>query len=186
MAYDPEIVLSGDRPSVLLDLSRPTLQLGPDAPELILNQPSTTLALLSPPLSLVLDSPPAPSLSGGSGSQVVDVILTSGETISGHKVVVATTDGHALIADTTVYAADPLFMPVGVALNSATVGNPVTVRARGVLVEPSWSWTRGPLYLGSAGQLTQTPPNTGPVVRMGVALNPTTVLVEPEMVARAA
>jgi hypothetical protein len=56
--------------------------------------------------------------------------------------------------DNVAHLAAPLWITTG----AASPGSPVDVLITGLMVEPSWSWTPGPVYLGANGQLTQTPP----------------------------
>lgn len=51
----------------------------------------------------------------------------------------------------------------------------------GEITDAVWSWTRGsPIFLGTNGQLTQTPPTTGILLVLGQPASPTTInLVQP-------
>lgn len=100
--------------------------------------------------------------------------------LSGQRVVTATgatTVGYASATNPT-HAAAPLWLT----LNAAASGQPVAVQAYGLVTEPSWSWTPGLVYLGTAGVLTQTVPTTPAAVfcaAAGVALTATAVLFDP-------
>jgi hypothetical protein len=70
---------------------------------------------------------------------------------------------------------------VGVTTGAVSIGQPVSVQIQDVLDEPSWSWTPGlPVYAGTNGVLSQTPPSSGYLVVVGVALTPTKMRIEPE------
>ena len=97
-------------------------------------------------------------------------------TVSGGRAVALNADGEAIHAD----GADDDFAwrVVGLALNGANLGNPVTIATAGEVEEPTWSWIEGkPVFLGSAGSLTQTPPTSGFILVVGSAVGATRILV---------
>lgn len=60
---------------------------------------------------------------------------------------------------------------VGIALTTTTIGNPVTIQNSGVITYSGWNWSLGqPIFIGSAGVLTQTVPISGFVQTIGVAI----------------
>ena len=70
---------------------------------------------------------------------------------------------------------------LGIAVNAASAaGQPVTVRRRGPVSEAAWAWDEGPVFVGIAGQLPQTPVDPGWLCRIGMAINATTVEVDPQ------
>ena len=71
----------------------------------------------------------------------------------------------------------------GVTTGAASEDATVTIMANGEMTEGSWSWSPGPVWLGTSGTLTQTPPSSGSVVRVGTALGATTLFVEPRLLA---
>jgi hypothetical protein len=111
------------------------------------------------------------------GVPVSTVTLLASGAISGHRVVVADATGVAAYADATNPAHSGRV--VGITLGAAADGDPVTVAVGGDIEEPSWTWSAGPLYLGTAGGLTQSAPTSGFVQVLGVALSPTRIVVEP-------
>jgi hypothetical protein len=72
--------------------------------------------------------------------------------------------------------------PLWITMGAATTGTAVEVVMFGALTEPSWTWTPGPLYLGAAGALTQTPPSAlgGAtfLAQIGVASGATAVFID--------
>lgn len=76
--------------------------------------------------------------------------------LSGHRAVTARPDGSLEYASNTNPA--HLAAPIWVTTQAAGVGDDVDVVVFGVLDEPTWSWTPGPIYLGAGGLLVQTPP----------------------------
>ncbi|MBL8895093.1 MAG: DUF2190 family protein [Rhizobiales bacterium] len=81
--------------------------------------------------------------------------LPAGAAVSGHRVI-AWENGEARHADPTVLTDSRRV--IGVSLNAALTGDPVTVRQSGLVVDTSLALTPGwPVYLGANGALTQTP-----------------------------
>ena len=67
---------------------------------------------------------------------------------------------------------------LGITAGAALAGAAVFVVTHGVMVEGSWNWTpRDPVYLGAGGALTQTPPATGLVLVVAIALTATSIEV---------
>lgn len=121
--------------------------------------------------------PADPPLAGSVGR--IELTGAAGQTLSGHRAVTRGVDG------TLIYAGndDPAFLhtPVWITTGAASAGSVVEVVAYGLLIEPSWSWAPGPIYLGVGGSLTQTPP-TAPgaafLAQVGVATSATSVFVD--------
>lgn len=91
--------------------------------------------------------------------------------------VVCLNDSNALIlADSsTLSHAFRLVGLLQVALNSGTA----TPLVRGIVSDASWSWdTSKPIWLGTAGFLTQTPPLTGFQVQVATPLTTNTIHFE--------
>ena len=105
------------------------------------------------------------------GSAYDTVLATASGALGGHRAVVIT-NGTAIHANNST---QPLVSGItqGAVVNGATV----TVQTTGQLTEPTWAWTSGPVYLGSDGLLTQSPPISGVIVELGTALTPTTLLI---------
>lgn len=94
--------------------------------------------------------------------------------IGGHRVVVATENGcnYADSADTS-----HINRVIGMTKSAWSLGDLVEVFNGGEIIEPSWSWNVGAVYLGSNGLLTQIPPTTGFIQQIGVALSATKLLI---------
>lgn len=78
---------------------------------------------------------------------------------------------------------DPATAPrvIGVLATSASaVNDPVTVRRRGTISELAWAWDVGPVWIGDTGLLTQIAPESGWLLQIGVALDSTTVDIDPQ------
>lgn len=126
-----------------------------------------------------IPGPPGPPGSGAATQ--VTATGTAGEALGGHRVVTRDAGGAFVYAssDNPAHAGLPLYLTTSAALAGAAV----TVVAEGEVVEGSWSWTPGPLYLGVGGLLTQTPP-TSPasafLAQVGYAGTATRVYVDRE------
>jgi hypothetical protein len=97
--------------------------------------------------------PPGPT--GGIALQ-----YQAGEALGGHRMVVLDDTGKAVYADNTVlsHANKVLGMTTG----AASMGDTATIQTGGEMTEPSWSWVLDtPIWLSSAGMLTQVAPVTG-------------------------
>lgn len=106
------------------------------------------------------------------------VSLLSAHAVSGHRAVISD-NGLARYADKDTPAHALLI--AGITLQSATMGSAVQVQTQGIVVEPSWNWTPGSIWLGNNGLLTQTRPTAGLLWELGTAYNATTILWEPDM-----
>lgn len=98
--------------------------------------------------------------------------------LSGHRLVVPESGGTVTVADYRDLSS--LSKPVWLTTGAATAGAAVPLLAFGMLVEPSWAWTQGPLFVGIDGLLTQTAPTTGYVRQVATAMDPTTVWFDPQ------
>lgn len=108
---------------------------------------------------------------------------TAGQVLSGHRVVrIDAATGKAVYADNSVLADAGALL--GVTLGAAVLNASVRVQAFGELTEATWTWTPGAaLYLGTAGQLTETPPELPAVFSecVAFALTATTILIDTEI-----
>ncbi|MCX4195971.1 hypothetical protein OMR07_10540 [Methylobacterium organophilum] len=95
--------------------------------------------------------------------------------LGGHRVVCAVPGGVDLASSDDAESASAV---IGLTTAAAAAGSPVSVVTHGPVVEPSWSFAIGPVYLGRDGLLTQDPPTAGCVLRIGRATAPTVLLVD--------
>lgn len=134
--------------------------------------PTTTLVPVSgPPGPPGAQGPAGPA--GGTATE-----MTAGVALSGHRLVTRNTSGAAIYADAT--NAGHINAPLWLTLGAASLGDQVSVQSAGIVTEPSWSWTPGPLYLSTNGQLTQISPTaSGAVflVQVGYATSATSVVL---------
>ena len=133
-----------------------------------------------PTVSVVaVDGPPGPAGPPGDVAGQLRLAGVAAVTLSGHRAVTPRPDG------TLDYASndDPtqINAPVWLTLGAAVAGAPVDVLVYGFIVEPSWSWDPGPIYLGVGGLLTQIPPDLTPALflaQVGFATGPTTLFFD--------
>jgi hypothetical protein len=113
---------------------------------------------------------------GPAGADAADqpIIMTAAETLGGHRAACASAAGAVYADPDDPDRADA----IGITTGAADLGATVTLQTGGDMVEPSWSWSPGPIYVGPAGTLTQTPPASGTLMQIGVAIAATRVLVD--------
>jgi hypothetical protein len=108
--------------------------------------------------------PPGPS---GEGVETVTGVYPASGAVSGHRVVKLMGDGSVGYADAAEIGDASIV--VGITLNAAASGADVQVREHGLITEAGWSWTPGlPVWLGSNGHLTQTPPAAPAVFSLAI------------------
>lgn len=96
-----------------------------------------------------------PGLNGDSSSAVTRI---ASQNLSGHRVIKINAQGLLQYASSALLP-DALRV-FGITTAAASIGAPCPVVQRGEVVEPSWNWNVNlPIYLGSDGVLTQTPPS---------------------------
>lgn len=65
---------------------------------------------------------------------------------------------------------------IGITMEAVDSGA-INVCTGGLMVDSSWTWVVGPLYVGENGVLTQTAPSIGFVLEVGTAISATTIVV---------
>lgn len=129
-----------------------------------------------------LDAQTASLLAGSGIGGSVSLLSASGTAataLSGHRVVTQLADGTIGYAsnDNLAHVHAPLWITSG----AASSGGEVQAVMFGSMTEPTWSWTPGPVYLGTTGQLTQsapTPPGAAFLAQVGAATSPTSLFVD--------
>ncbi|SDJ61660.1 hypothetical protein [Pseudomonas indica] len=99
----------------------------------------------------------------------------AGEVLSALRVVYEL-DGVVRILDYRDAAHIDLLL--GITLTAADPGIPVNVQRTGVIEDNSWTWTPGPVWLGTNGDLTQIPPADGYDVLLGAAMSATRITLD--------
>jgi len=146
--------------------------------EAAVTNPATTTTIGVVELSTAPANPAIPVAVGDNDPRLLNarLSLSAGETIPGHKVVSASGGGAFKASSTN---AGNIQGAVGISLNAAATGETVNIATSGRVDEPSWSWPVGkPIFLGTDGALVVTPPTTGYLLRVGISLAPTALLVQ--------
>lgn len=113
---------------------------------------------------------------GGSTGDIATATYDAGEVISALKALYLGTDGKVYHADSATTSTRNI---VGIATQSVLMGASIVVRHQHTLSDALWSWTVGsPVYVGAGGSLTQTPPATGYIAHVGIAITPTSIFVD--------
>ncbi len=99
-----------------------------------------------------------------SNSDVVTKVAA--QTISALKAVAMNSSFELVYADATNTTALNF---LGISITSGNTGLNVDVRLNGEIIDISWNWIPGPVYLGFNGNLTQTLVTPGYVVEIGMA-----------------
>ncbi len=112
-------------------------------------------------------------------TSIVQITATAGENISAHKgVIVDFASGKAYTADNdTLSHMDNV---TGVSVNAANTGDRVTIRTLGRLTDQSFSFSEGPVFLGSNGALVQSRPSASFLAQLGIAETENTLFVKIE------
>ena len=114
--------------------------------------------------------------SGGLVPLVADLSLNAGEALSALRAVTSDSNGDAVYASNDTLANAQV---IGITETAASSGASVAIRTSGLMTDPNWNWTKGTIYLGTNGQLTQTAPSGGAfVVHVARALTATTIQID--------
>lgn len=105
---------------------------------------------------------------GASGTQILTI--EAGESVGGHRVVyqAGTLAMHA--NENSLNEAEAV---IGISISAASPGVSLQVQRAGIIMEPTWSWSPGPVYLAGTGLMTQEAPSAGVLLQVGIALSPT-------------
>lgn len=122
-----------------------------------------------------VQGPPGPI--GPAGSVTPNTDYNAAFNLSGHRAVYVNDSKLLEYADNTTAAhANRVF---GITIRAVAGGSRASVMIFGKLTEPSWSWFTGQsIFLGADGQLQQTRPSSGFVLKLGYAVSNTTMFVD--------
>lgn len=105
------------------------------------------------------------------------LIKVGSRAISGHGVVACDAAGELVAADATNPAHQGAVL--GMVADAYSPGDEAVVQTGYVLEHSGWAWAPGPVLVGIAGQLVQTPPAGALFAQVvGQALSPTRVLID--------
>lgn len=117
-----------------------------------------------------LTGPAGPT--GPTGQSGTDALVLASVNLSALRAITTDASGEAIYADN---AAMNTSLVIGVSVSAALASDDVTVRIASLITDAGWTWTVGPVYLGTNGTLTQTAPTSGALTRIGVAIDATTI-----------
>lgn len=114
--------------------------------------------------------------SGGIVAANIDTSLTAGMSISALRCITTNASGEAVYATPDSLANAVV---IGISTTSGSLGDTIIVKTTGELSDASWSWTKGAIYLGANGTLTQTAPSGGSiVVHVAKAITATKIIID--------
>ena len=114
--------------------------------------------------------------SGGIVAANIDTSLTAGMSISALRCITTDSSGLAKYATPDSLANAVV---IGISTTAASTGQNITIKTSGQITDASWSWTKGAIYLGANGSLTQTAPTGGSiVVHVAKAITATTLIID--------
>ena len=117
-----------------------------------------------------------PPGAGASGA----IAATAGQIISGHRAVWINRTAQAFYASNADATA---LVAIGITLGAALSGDPVMVQTSGTVTEPSWNWASdATVWLSADGNLTQTIPVTGALVKIGTPVAADTLHIAPHVI----
>lgn len=149
--------------STTVVIERPNISVG--------NTPAPIINIEYPNVTLDIQS-------GGLVPLNVDLSMTAGVNLSALRAVTTDGSGNAVYASNTSLSNAVV---VGITETAANAGNAVSVRTAGIMTDAYWAWTKGPVFLGTNGTLTQTAPTSGAiVVQIGRAITATKLQVDIE------
>lgn len=115
-------------------------------------------------------------ISGGLVPAAIDTTLVASTSLSALRCI--TTDGSGLAKYATPDSLANALV-IGISTTAANTGENITIKTSGQLTDANWSWTKGAIYLGSNGTLTQTAPAGGNIiVHVGKAITATTIIID--------
>lgn len=115
-------------------------------------------------------------ISGGIVPAAIDTTLVASTSISALRCITTDSSGLAKYAtpDTLANA-----VVIGISTTSGITGDTITIKTSGQITDASWSWTKGAIYLGANGALTQTAPSGGSiVVHVAKAITATKIIID--------
>jgi len=112
---------------------------------------------------------------GSDGGTFVKDTAIAAISLSGQRVVCKNSSNQLIYADPDL----DNYGVLGITTSAISQGVLGEYLVAGILEEPSWSWIPGkPLFLQNNGQISQFPPNTGFLLRVGKALTSSKIFVQ--------
>ena len=115
-------------------------------------------------------------VSGGIVPAAIDTTLVASTSLSALRCITTDSSGLAKYATPDSLANAVV---IGISTTSASTGQNITIKTSGQITDASWSWTKGAIYLGANGALTQTAPTDGDIiVHVAKAITATTLIID--------
>ena len=115
-------------------------------------------------------------VSGGIVPAAIDTTLVASTSLSALRCITTDSSGLAKYATPDSLANAVV---IGISTTSASTGQNITIKTSGQITDASWNWTKGAIYLGANGSLTQTAPTGGSiVVHVAKAITTTTIIID--------
>ncbi|MDR0259511.1 MAG: hypothetical protein LBI76_06860 [Comamonas sp.] len=151
---------------ILIDQLPGEILVTPEQSEVLVAQEEVTVVIVADGAQ----GPPGPPGPPGGGDQYVT--RTAGQTISANRVLY---DRAGLVYPLGQADAENIYAILGLSVSAGQAGAQIAVQRSGTVIDSGWSWAYGRVYLGSNGQLTQTPPSSGFSVLIGFAATATSI-----------
>lgn len=100
--------------------------------------------------------------------------MVAAQNLSGHRVVKAVDGG---VDYASIVWPDEAKTVIGLTVGATLQGQFAKIQISGELMEPSWNWQLGPVFNGVDGLLTQNNPSSGYSLVVGIAIEPTKLLI---------
>lgn len=142
--------------------------------ELDYDQPTVELPVDCRPPRMVEVVTPGPAGPPGE-TEGATFLAVAGETIHGRRIVRIAND---LIYHPLMAVPAHAGQCIGLALQSGSTGAELLVRTSGQHADPGWNWLPGPVWCSDQGVLTQGPVSSGWLLKVGVAVNATTLNID--------
>ena len=114
--------------------------------------------------------------SGGIVPAAIDTTLVASTSLSALRCITTDSSGLAKYATPDSLANSVV---IGISTTSASTGQNITIKTSGQITDASWNWTKGAIYLGANGSLTQTAPTGGSIiVHVAKAITATTLIID--------
>lgn len=102
------------------------------------------------------------------------IFLKATRNLSGHRVVKAVDGG---VDYASIVWPEDAQTVIGLTSGATLATQFAKIQISGELMEPSWNWQLGPVFNGVDGLLTQTNPSSGYSLVVGIAIEPTKILI---------
>lgn len=115
-------------------------------------------------------------ISGGIVPANIDTVLEAAQSISALRAITTDGNSNAVYATNTTASGSVV---IGISTTSGNTGANINIQTAGTLTDASWNWSKGLVWLGTNGTLTQTVPTSGAyIVPIAKAITATTIIID--------